>query len=88
MCIESVRSLRNPRNFAMNPEGIYTASSADPLRGFDVQLFPFATEKVETPGRIQISLRGGISVSADGRWLLFSDQPARRGDLMLVENFR
>ncbi len=85
---ETVRSLRNPLNFAVTSGGIYTASSADPLGGFDLQLFRFGTGKAETLGRIQLSLGAGIAVSPDDRWLLFADQPARRGDLMLVENFR
>jgi Tol biopolymer transport system component len=85
---ESVRALRGPLNFAVTAEGIWTASSQDPLHGFDLHIYRFATRTVEPVGRVNVGLTTGPAVAPDGRWLLFSDQPARRGDLMLVENFR
>jgi Tol biopolymer transport system component len=85
---ESVRALRFPPNFAVAAQGIYSASSADPLHGFNLQLYRLATGGLETLGRINVSLGRGIAASPDGRWLLFADDPVRRGDLTLVENFR
>jgi hypothetical protein len=43
----------------------------------------------ERLGRIERKLWEGLSVSPDGRWLLFSGfDNTRSGDLYMVENFR
>ncbi len=86
---KSVMTLRGPANYVVAREGIYTASSENLHRGFRLQLYRFATGKVEVLGHIGLPLgRGGMSISSDGRWLLFTDNALQRGDLMLVENFR
>jgi Tol biopolymer transport system component len=81
-------TVRGPLNIAVNAEGIYTLSWADPPPGFLVRLYRFATEKTEVVGRINSTLGTGFTVSPDGRWLLFTDGEMQRGDLILVENFR
>ena len=85
---ESVQSLRDPTNFAVTPSGIYTATSQDALRGFQLQFYRFTAGKPEMLGRIEAPLGTGMAFSPDERWLLFTDYAVRRGDLMLVENFR
>jgi len=85
---ESVQSLRDPTNFAATAEGIYTAASQDALRGFHLQFYRFTTGKPEMLGRIDAPLGTGMAVSPDERRLLFTDYAVRRGDLMLVDDFR
>jgi hypothetical protein len=82
------RTLRGPLNIAVTAEGIYTVSWADPLPGFFVRFYRFATGKTEVIGRINSTLGTGLTVSPDGQWLLFTDDLVQRGDLILVENFR
>jgi len=71
--------------FAVGERGIYFLSGwVNPA----VQLFHFATGKIETVARLEGQMAGGLSVSPDGRWLLYSKWQRRGSDLMLVENFR
>jgi len=81
-------TIRGSLNIAVNAEGVYTLSWAEPLPGFLLRLYRFATGKTEVLGRINSTLGTGLTVSPDGRWLLFTDVETLRGDLMLVENFR
>jgi hypothetical protein len=86
-------TLRGPLNIAVSAEGLYNVSWADyPLPGFLLRFYRFATGKSEVVGRINATLGTGLAVSPgpEGapRWLLFTDFEARRGDLVLVENFR
>jgi Tol biopolymer transport system component len=85
---QTVTGTLRPLNIAVNAQGIYTLSWADPLPGFLLRLYRFATGKTEVLGRIEATLGTGLTVSSDGRWLLFTDNEMLRGDLMLVENFR
>jgi hypothetical protein len=94
---ESVLSHRGPANFAVRPEGIYPFASENPLRGPSLQLYRFASRKIEILGHIGLPLgRGGMTISpgpAQGapgvpRWRLLTDSARQHGDLMLVENFR
>jgi hypothetical protein len=77
-----------PWNLAVTSTGIYTLESENPLSGFRVQLYEPATGRLQILGRVTQSLGRSMTVSPDDRWLLFSDYPARSGNLMLVENFR
>jgi eukaryotic-like serine/threonine-protein kinase len=76
------------QDFAVSAEGIYYASSADPEHWFELWLYRFSTGKSERMCRIEKALWEGLSVSPDGRWLLFAATEAGSGDLYMVENFR
>jgi Tol biopolymer transport system component len=77
------------QNFAVAGDGIYYASSADPERWFELWFYRLSSGHSERIGRIERKLWEGLSVSPDGRWLLFSGfDNTRSGDLYLVENFR
>jgi len=86
--VGTFRVLGKSQNFAVRPEGIYYASSTDPEKWFELWLFRFATEKSESICRIERRLGEGLSISPDGRWLLFAADEFRDGDLHMVENFR
>jgi Tol biopolymer transport system component len=84
----AVEAFRVPWNFAVTAGGIYTSATKNPLAGFEVRFYSFTTGATEILGRVEKPAGRSMSVSPDGRWLLFQDYPVRRGDLMLVENFR
>jgi Tol biopolymer transport system component len=84
----AVEAFRVPWSFAVNGAGIYTPATANPLTGFELRFYSLATGATEILGKVEKPFGRSMSVSPDGRWLLFQDYPARRGDLMLVENFR
>ena len=83
-CFRSVA----PRAFCPVNEGIYFI----PEPGIDgkssIQFLSFATAKVKTVAPISGSPAEGLSVSPDGRSLLFTQLDDASSDLMLVENFR
>ena len=74
-----------PQFFAVAGHGIYFLSGwTNP----SVHLFHFGTGKIEPVARLEGSVAFGLTVSPDGRWLLYSKWEQRGSDLMLVENFR
>jgi Tol biopolymer transport system component/serine/threonine protein kinase len=74
-----------PQFFAVAERGIYFLSGwKDP----SIQCFKFATRKVERVANIVGSAAWGLSVSPDGRWLLYSAYGAEQSSLMLVEKFQ
>jgi Tol biopolymer transport system component len=52
-----------------------------------IQFLNIATGKVKTVAPVSLPFEG-LSVSPDGRFLLFSQADEVGSDLMLVENFR
>jgi Tol biopolymer transport system component len=76
------------QNYAVRQEGIYYVTAPDPEHWFELWLYRFATGKSESIRRIEKRIGEGLTISPDGRWLLFAADEARNGDLYLVENFR
>jgi Tol biopolymer transport system component len=79
-------------NWTVTPRGIYyldfaVAPDAPKL----VKLYNFQTGKVDQVGTVESTVSAdfsGISVSRDGRWLLYSHVASTSSDLMLVDHFR
>jgi len=74
-----------PQFFSVVERGIYFFSG---WQNPSVQLFNFATRKVETVAKVKGDMAYGFSVSADSRWLLYAAYGPGSSDLMLVENYR
>ena len=73
-------------NFAVVEQGIYFIPGAMPS---SVELLSFATGKSARIADIRQEAGWGLSVSPDGRSLLYTAfEPGSGSDLMLVENFR
>jgi hypothetical protein len=56
-----------------------------------INFFSFATRRVKQIGVLEKDpLQGppGLTVSPDGRWILFAQADQSISDIMLVENFR
>ncbi len=86
--VGALRILGRPHSFAVTAQGIYYASSSNPEQYFEVFLHRFATGSSERIAHIDKRLGDGLSVSPDGRWLLFPAFEDQFGDLYVVENFR
>jgi hypothetical protein len=69
-------------------EGIYFVSRHNTGSGRAIQFLGFATGNVGTVANIEMPVLGGLSVSPDGKWILYSQIDQVGSDLMLVENFR
>ena len=74
--------------FCLVKEGIYFIPGPGADRKFSIQFLSFATGKVKTVAPMSAPPAEGLSVSPDGRSLLFSQFDEVGSDLMLVENFR
>jgi Tol biopolymer transport system component len=76
------------RAFSLSNEGIYFIPEPGTERTSSLQFLRFATGKVKTVATISGFPEEGLSVSRDGRFILFSLIDEGSSDLMLVENFR
>jgi Tol biopolymer transport system component len=75
------------RAFSVVNEGIYFIPEPGADRKSSIQFLSFATSKVKTVAPLSGSPMEGLSVSPDGRSLLFSEYDQGGSDLMLVDNF-
>jgi Tol biopolymer transport system component/predicted Ser/Thr protein kinase len=75
-------------NFAVVAQGVYFIGGSESAAGSSIQFFNFATEKIRPIAAIEKPVSYGLSISPDGRWILYSQWDQVGNDLMLVENFR
>jgi Tol biopolymer transport system component len=75
------------RDFFLVNDGIYFIPEPGADGKFSIQFLNIATGKVKTVAPVSRPFEG-LSVSPDGRFLLFSQVDEAGSDLMLVENFR
>ncbi len=78
------------RYWAVTDDGIYFASPVASARPA-LKFFSFATQRVTQFGVLERDpLQGppGLTVSPDGRWVLYAQADQSISDIMLVENFR
>ena len=76
------------RAFSLVNDGIYFIPAPGADGKSSIQFLSFATAKVKMVAPISRSPAEGLSVSPDGRSILFSQFDEAGSDLMLVENFR
>jgi Tol biopolymer transport system component len=76
------------RAFCVIQEGIYFIPVAGPGQNSSIEFLSFATGKVKTVALMSGPPFEGLSVSPDGRYLLFTQVDGIGSDLTLVENFR
>ena len=76
------------RAFSLVNDGIYFIPEPGADRKSSIQFLSFATGKAATVAVMTAPPTEGLSVSPDGRFLLFSQVDEEGSDLMLVENFR
>jgi Tol biopolymer transport system component/DNA-binding winged helix-turn-helix (wHTH) protein/tRNA A-37 threonylcarbamoyl transferase component Bud32 len=75
------------RNFDVTKDGIYFIPKGLPDR-HSIRFLSFATGEIKTIAFIDNPWFNNITVSPDGRWLLYPALDQQGSDLMLVENFR
>ena len=75
------------RSFAVTDKGVYYVAPAPDQRGALVRFIGHAGGESKTLGRIPRTPSAGLSLSPDGRFLLYSQYDQSAAELMLVENF-
>lgn len=78
---------RLTRAWKVVDEGIYFAAIESPTRQM-IKFFDFATEKLTPVAPVEKPFSLGLSISPDGRWLIYSQVDRTGRDIMLMENFR
>jgi Tol biopolymer transport system component len=76
------------RDFDVAKNGIYFIATPDWGRTNAIRFFSFASGEVTSVASIESPWANYISVSPDGRWILYPKLDLQGSDLMLVENFR
>jgi Tol biopolymer transport system component len=77
--------------FAIVSEGIYFIARPDSAGRYSIQFFDFARKSIRSIFTIESKMDpylSVLSVSPNGRWILYSQIDQEGSDLMLVENFR
>ena len=69
-------------------DGIYFVPELTPGAGASIQFLRFATGAVEHVLNFKGYASGGLSVSPDGRSILYRQVDQSEADIMLVENFQ
>jgi len=86
---EILHAFDHPSNLYLTDQGIYFVPVRSPAWvASSIQCFRPATGKTNVVVAIDGDLYYGLTVSPDGRWLLYSQLDQASCDLMLVENFR
>jgi hypothetical protein len=75
-------------NFAVVPEGVYFIPRPDAEGRYTIHFFSFTTRKTRAVVAVSGAVVPGLSVSPDGRSLLYGQIDEQRSDLMLVESLR
>jgi len=82
--VAGMPAITSERLWAVVHDGIYFVPDAAPRT---VAYFDFATSRVRDVLKIQKYFSDGLSVSPDGRYILFSQVDEQNSDIMLVEQF-
>jgi Tol biopolymer transport system component len=75
-------------SFTLANEGIYFVPKLDSTGRYSIQFLDFATQRIRYISTSERDIGGYLSVSPDGRWILYTQEDQTGSDLMLVENFR
>ncbi len=75
------------RAWTVVEKGIYFATAEDPAQR-QIEFYSFTTRKVTQVAMLARPFGSVLSVSPDGRWLLYTQVDQSGSDIMLMENFR
>jgi Tol biopolymer transport system component len=83
--VDGLPRLSESRNWALSPGGVYFVPAEAPR---SVRYFDFASKQIRPVFEVDKRLGSGLSVSSDGRWILYSQDRSVTGDIMLVDHFQ
>jgi hypothetical protein len=82
--VDGLPRLVNSDLWTVSAGGIYFGPAAAPR---SLRYFDFATRQVQSVFEAEKDFRGGLSVSPDGHWILYSQVTDTNSDIMLVDHF-
>jgi Tol biopolymer transport system component len=77
--------VRHSSLWALSPGGIYFVPAEAPR---SIRYFDLASKQTRQIFEADKNLDYGLSVSPDGRWILYSQESDVNSDIMLVDHFR
>jgi Tol biopolymer transport system component len=87
-----LEGLSTSLNLAIVDSGLYFVPAASSGSGSSIQFLNFATNRISPVATFEkplnVGVGGGLAVSPDGRWILYTQADQAGSELMLVENFR
>jgi len=83
--VEGLPRLRDSGLWTLSPVGIYFVPADAPR---SLRYFDFASKQIRPIFEADKDFSSGLSVSPDGRWILYSLVGDANGDIMLVDHFR
>jgi dipeptidyl aminopeptidase/acylaminoacyl peptidase len=83
--VDGLPRLSESRNWALSPGGIYFVPAEAPG---SVRYFDFANNQIRPVFEVDKGFGTGLSVSSDGRWMLYSQDRSVTGDIMLIDHFQ
>jgi Tol biopolymer transport system component len=83
--VDGLPRVRYSGLWALSPGGIYFVPDEAPR---SLRYFDFATSQIRPVFEANKDFGDGLSVSPDGRWILYSQASDANSDIMLVDHFR
>ena len=83
--VEGMPRIRAAELWTLSQAGIYFVPDDAPR---SLRYFDFATRQIRPIFEVDKDFDSGLSISADGRWILYSQVNDVNGDIMLVDYFR
>jgi hypothetical protein len=82
--VNGLPRLNNADLWTLSLSGIYFVPADAPR---SLRYFDFASKQIRPIFEADKDFSSGLSVSPDGRWILYSQASDMTGDIMLVEHF-
>jgi len=82
--VDGLPRLQDAQTWALSPRGIYFVPDEAPI---SVQFFDFASKQIRPIFEVDRGFGTGLSISSDGRWIIYSQDRSITGDIMLVDHF-
>jgi Tol biopolymer transport system component/DNA-binding winged helix-turn-helix (wHTH) protein len=82
--VDGLPRLRDSKLWALFPGGIYFVPAEAPR---SVRYFDFASKQIRPIFEVDKDLGDGLSVSPDGRWIIYSQVADVNSDIMIVDHF-
>jgi Tol biopolymer transport system component len=82
--VDGLPRVRDSKHWALFPGGTYFVPAEAPR---SLRYFDFATRQIRPVFEADNDFGYGLSVSPDGRWILYSQEGDWTGDIMLVDHF-
>jgi Tol biopolymer transport system component/DNA-binding winged helix-turn-helix (wHTH) protein len=83
--VHGLPRLSDADSWTLSPNGIYFVPAAAPK---SLRYFDFATRQIREIFEVDRDFSGNLSVSPDGRWILYSQVGETSGDIMLIDHFQ